>query len=116
MTHDLRSPAWLEASFRYADDRYISDSSISSQLSEDPKAVQDLLTLVTCSMSNRQLRETATTAEQWHRDLLLCEEEGPLPESLATMKQATYLLLHLLKNARSARSTCKSGSITYRRQ
>lgn len=116
MSIDLRSPAWLEASIRFADDVYISDKIIAERLAADPEALASLLSIVNSSMSNRQLRETATSAELWQRDLLLCEEEGPLSESLESLKLASYLLLHSLNNSRAARSSWKSGSKTFRRQ
>lgn len=116
MSPDLRSPVWLEASIRYADDGYISDKTIAERLAADTDALASVLSIITSSMSNRQLRETATNAEQWQRDLLLCEEEGPLSESLQSLKQASYLLLHLLSNSRAARSSWQSGSKSFRRQ
>lgn len=116
MTHDLRSPVWLEASIRYADDTYLSDEQIAQQLAANPELIRSLLCHVTASMSNRQLRETATNAENWMRDLILCEQEGELSENLQITKEATYLLLHTLKNSRTARSTFKNGSHTFRRQ
>lgn len=116
MTHDLRSPAWLEASVRYADDTYLNDTEIAERLAANPALISSLLSTVTASMSNRQLRETASNAEGWMRDLLLCEEEGPLPENLQDTKEAMYLLLHTLKNSRSCRQSYKNGSWTFRRQ
>lgn len=116
MTHDLRSPAWLESSIRYADDLYISDSEIAERLAKNPGAIQSLLSTIFASMSNRQLRETADSAERWMRDLILCEDEGPLPETLEDSKEGNYLLLHVVKNSRAKRMHFKNGQRTFRRQ
>ena len=94
----------------------MSDDQIAERLAQNPGAIKSLLSTIFASMSNRQLRETADSAERWMRDLILCEDEGPLPESLQDSKEGNYLLLHVIKNGRTKRMHFKNGERTFRRQ
>jgi hypothetical protein len=115
MTADLRSPVWLEASFRHARD-YQPDSKLAAELVEND-AVEVALRHLMVTMSNRQLRETGDSAARWITDLIKCEEEGPLSADLKKWKVAMQVICDLAQTHRLHRCTgSKNGTAVYRRQ
>jgi len=103
-TPDLRSPAWLEGSVRFARSGYKPQSELAKEV-VDAGAVKELVSILMCSLSNRQLKETGAAASNWMKDLLLCEEEGELSLDLQRQKVAAQVLCDLCEQHRCNRGT-----------
>jgi hypothetical protein len=103
-TPDLRSPAWLEGSVRYARLGYRPGSELAKE-AVAADAVYELMNMLMVSLSNRQLMETGRAAADWMKDLILCEEESELSPDLQRQKAAAQVLCDLCEQHRCARGT-----------
>ena len=115
------SPKWLEDPTPFAMD-YVSRKEIVKQLSENSEVFSEFLINLTVSMSNQQIKQTAEHANRWIKDIEHARKVEPLPDgetdSLESLKKANELLLSLMTNTRSQRSTfsTKTNSIQFRKQ
>ena len=111
---DLRSPQWLEEPIPYTDS-YVSEAGIAQILMSDPEILKGFLTTIGCSLSNRQIRETANNAARWVTDINKCEEEEPLDDNLKQYRMSNQTVLSWLHHHRSARCIF-NGKNKFRRQ
>jgi hypothetical protein len=103
---DLRSPEWLNDPIPFTEG-YVTDKKIVEILMSHPEILETFLSTLGCSLSNRQVRESANSAARWVIDINNCEDEegGELDEKFNHWKEGNNAILSWLNKHRSMRST-----------
>ncbi len=115
-TLDLRSPRWLEDPISFVD-RYHKDDEIVDLLMSDREVLKNFLSTLGCSLSNRQVRESANVATRWIMDLNSCEETDDLTDDMKLWRVGHKAMLAWLQSHRAMRSTSSmTNPNQYRRQ
>lgn len=103
-TLDLRSPRWLEDPISFID-RYYKDEEIVDLLMSNREVLKTFLSTLGCSLSNRQVRESANSATRWVNDLNSCEEVEGLTDDMKLWREGDKAILAWLHSHRAKRST-----------
>jgi hypothetical protein len=101
---DLRSPEWLIDPIPFTEG-YVSDEKMVEILTSHPDILKEFLTTLGCSLSNRQVRESANKAARWVIAINKCEEEGELDEKFIHWREGNKAILSWLNIHRTKRST-----------
>jgi hypothetical protein len=115
-TLDLRSPRWLEDPISFVD-KYYTDDEIADLLMSDREVLKTFLSTLGCSLSNRQVRESANSATRWINDLNSCEETEGLTNDMKLWRVGHKAILAWINSHRAMRSTYSTTNPNqYRRQ
>jgi hypothetical protein len=115
-TLDLRSPRWLEDPISFVD-MYHKDEEIVDLLMSNREVLRTFLSTLGCSLSNRQVRESANSATRWIMDLNSCEETEGLTDDMKLWREGGKAILTWLHSHRAKRSTYSTTNPNqYRRQ
>lgn len=111
---DIRSGEHLVEPIDYVEG-YITDDKLIDNLMSDREILKTFLSILGCSLSNYQLRETANNATLWVKDINQREkEEEELPDKMELWRKGNKALLQFVYNHRLHRSIyCGTD---YRRQ